>query len=155
MCSGWPQGSLVSVPDDTWNPMDQWGWCPILRSSVFCIYIYIYIYGGCLKWWYPTMGFPTKNDHFEVWNGGYHHLRKHPYEAHHAFLESRAAAFVADAFVERCLGKMCGSLFSWPWFVRFVEHSTGIQRFGQLLCQVRCFGTSWYNSKDNGVKVQI
>ena len=35
---------------------------------------------GCfLKWWYPTtMGFPTKNDHFEVF-WGYHHLRKHPY----------------------------------------------------------------------------
>ena len=24
------------------------------------------------------MGFPTKNDHFGVWNGGYHHLRNHP-----------------------------------------------------------------------------
>ena len=38
-------------------------------------------YGGFLKWWYPTtMGFPTKNDHFGVWNGGYHHLRTHPYQ---------------------------------------------------------------------------
>ena len=37
------------------------------------------IYGGFLQWWYPTtMGFPTKNDHFEVF-WGYHHLRKHPY----------------------------------------------------------------------------
>ena len=37
------------------------------------------IYGGFLKWWYPTtMGFPTKNDHFGVF-GGYHYLRKHPY----------------------------------------------------------------------------
>ena len=28
-------------------------------------------YVGFLKWWYPTtMGFPTKNDHFGVWNGG-------------------------------------------------------------------------------------
>ena len=40
------------------------------------------LYGGFLKWWYPTtMGFPTKNDHLEIfvvfW--GYHHLRKHPY----------------------------------------------------------------------------
>ena len=34
-----------------------------------------------LKWWYPTtMGFPTKNDHFEVF-WGYHHLRKHPYHS--------------------------------------------------------------------------
>ena len=34
--------------------------------------------GGFLQWWYPTtMGFPTKNDHFEVF-WGYHHLRKHP-----------------------------------------------------------------------------
>ena len=39
----------------------------------------IYIYGGFLKWWYPTtMGFPTKKDHFGVF-GGYHYLRKHPY----------------------------------------------------------------------------
>ena len=32
---------------------------------------------GCfLKWWYPTtIGFPTKDDHFEVF-WGYHHLRK-------------------------------------------------------------------------------
>ena len=38
------------------------------------------VYGGFLKWWYPaTMGVPTKNDQFGVWNGGYHHLRKHPY----------------------------------------------------------------------------
>ena len=38
----------------------------------------MYIYGGFLKWWYPTtMGFPTKNDHFGVF-WGYHHLRKHP-----------------------------------------------------------------------------
>ena len=37
------------------------------------------VYGGFLKWWYPTtMGFPTKNDHFGVF-GGYHHLRKPPY----------------------------------------------------------------------------
>ena len=28
-------------------------------------------YRGFLKWWYPTtIGFPTKNDHFGVWNGG-------------------------------------------------------------------------------------
>ena len=38
-----------------------------------------YLYGGFLKWWYPTtMGFPTKNHHFGVF-WGYHHLRKHPY----------------------------------------------------------------------------
>ena len=37
------------------------------------------VYGGFLKWWYPTtMGFPTKNDHFGVF-WGEHHLRKHPY----------------------------------------------------------------------------
>ena len=27
----------------------------------------ICLYGGLLKWWYPTtIGFPTKNDHFGV-----------------------------------------------------------------------------------------
>ena len=37
------------------------------------------LFGGFLKWWYPTtMGFPTKNDHFGVF-WGYHHLRKHPF----------------------------------------------------------------------------
>ena len=36
-------------------------------------------YGCSFKCWYPTtMGFPTKNDHFEVF-WGYNHLRKHPY----------------------------------------------------------------------------
>jgi len=39
----------------------------------------MFLYGGFLKWWYPTtMGFPTKNNHFGVFRG-YHHLRKHPY----------------------------------------------------------------------------
>ena len=37
------------------------------------------VYGGCLKWWYPTtMGFPTKNYLFWVF-WGYRHLRKHSY----------------------------------------------------------------------------
>ena len=37
------------------------------------------VYGGFLKWWYPTtMSFPTKNDNCGVF-WGYHHLRKHPY----------------------------------------------------------------------------
>ena len=44
-------------------------------SSLARIYM-----GGFLKWWVSptTIGFPTKNDHFEVF-WGYHHLRKHPY----------------------------------------------------------------------------
>jgi len=29
-----------------------------------------YLYGGFLKWWYPTtMGVPTKKDHFGVFFG--------------------------------------------------------------------------------------
>ena len=37
------------------------------------------IFGGFLKWWYPTtMGFPTKNDHFGVFWGN-HYFRKHPF----------------------------------------------------------------------------
>ena len=40
----------------------------------------ITVYGDFLKCWYrTTMGFPTRNDHFEVF-WGYHHLRKHPYK---------------------------------------------------------------------------
>ena len=38
------------------------------------------LYGGFPEWWYPTtMGFPTRNDHFQVFWGYQHHLRKHPY----------------------------------------------------------------------------
>ena len=37
------------------------------------------LYGGFLKWWYPTtIGFRTKNDHFGVFLRS-HYLRKHPY----------------------------------------------------------------------------
>ena len=37
------------------------------------------LFGGFLKWWYPTtIGFPTKNDHFGVF-WGYHYFRKHPF----------------------------------------------------------------------------
>ena len=36
-------------------------------------------------WMYPTtMGFPTKNDHFWVWNGGTTILRKHSYKVGHS-----------------------------------------------------------------------
>ena len=54
-----------------------WGVCVI--QLLGNLYVYIYIYGGFLKWWCPTtMGFPIKNDHFGVfWR--FHHLRKHPY----------------------------------------------------------------------------
>jgi len=38
-----------------------------------------HLYGGFLKWWYPTtIGFPTKNNQFGVF-WGCHHFRKHPY----------------------------------------------------------------------------
>ena len=42
-----------------------------MYTYFMCYDIQVYIYGGFLKWWYPTtIGFPTKNDHFGVWNGG-------------------------------------------------------------------------------------
>ena len=51
--------------------------------------------GVFLKWWYPTtMGFPTKNDHFGVWNGGYHYLRKHP----NSYSSQGAAKFIPSWF---------------------------------------------------------
>ena len=34
-----------------------------------CMYMYVYTYGGFLKWWCPTMGFPPKNDHLGVFWG--------------------------------------------------------------------------------------
>ena len=42
------------------------------------------MYGSFLKWWVSptTMGFLTKNDHFGVFGGGYHHLREHPYDVY-------------------------------------------------------------------------
>ena len=43
------------------------------------IYIHIYVYGGFLKWWYPTtIGFPIKHDYFGVF-WGYHHLKETPH----------------------------------------------------------------------------
>ena len=51
-------------------------WCLELISNES----QITIFGGFLKWWYPTtMGLPTKHDHFGVF-WGYHHLRKHPFD---------------------------------------------------------------------------
>ena len=50
----------------------------------YIFYVYIYIWGGFLKWWLsPTnpWGFPTKNDQHLgcfAW-GETHHLRKRPY----------------------------------------------------------------------------
>ena len=59
---------------------------PWQRSS----YIYICIYGGFLKWWYPTtMGFPTKNYHFGLF-WGYHHFGKHPYIYILLYIETQA-----------------------------------------------------------------
>ena len=54
------------------------------------------IYGGFLKWWVSptTMGFPTKNDHFEVF-WGYHHFRKPPY-IYHLFLFPQHLAMPAS-----------------------------------------------------------
>ena len=49
--------------------------CGVLRKNFKDMFG---LHGGFLKWWYPTtIGFPTKNDHFEVF-WGYHHLRKPP-----------------------------------------------------------------------------
>ena len=52
----------------------------IVKSySIHLRALVLLLYGGFLKWWYPTtMGFPTKIDHFAVF-WGYHHLRQHPY----------------------------------------------------------------------------
>ena len=60
-----------------------WGICVskhrTSKSDLCHPFIRVGLYGGFLKWWYPTtMGFPTKNDHFGVfWE--YHYFRKHPY----------------------------------------------------------------------------
>ena len=57
------------------------------------------LYGGVLKWWYPTtIGFPTKNDHFGVF-WGYHHLRKHPYIPSRK--PSSKVPFLGDTLVPR------------------------------------------------------
>ena len=55
---------------------------------------FVYLFGGFLKWWYPTtMGFPTKNDPFGVF-WGYHHLRKHPFLQKHVFTTRETLAQV-------------------------------------------------------------
>ena len=60
----------------------HWIFSTLCLNSMHTYFIYydvhVYIYGGFLKWWYPTtIGFPTKNDHFGVF-WGYHHLRETP-----------------------------------------------------------------------------
>ena len=56
--------------------------CEIPQKLTIPCHCPISLYGGFLKWWYPTtMGFPTRNDHFGVF-WGYHHLRKPPYIHH-------------------------------------------------------------------------
>ena len=84
--------------DPIWLPHTvQMGWNvqPPTRTSIHCLKTNMSplkmlvsnrhgtfskgLFGGFLKWWYPTtMGFPTKNDNSEVF-WGYHHLRKHPF----------------------------------------------------------------------------
>ena len=58
-------------------------WSPRLNFEMSDVVIAFFaiVICGFLKWWVsPTnpWGFPTKNDHFEVF-WGYHHFRKHPY----------------------------------------------------------------------------
>ena len=64
------------------------------------------VYGGFLKWWYPTtIGFPTKNDRFRVF-WGYHHLRKPPYNS----------------------GGICANiLYAWNWINVFFTCHDGSQ----------------------------
>ena len=68
-----------------------------------------FVINGCfLKWWASptTMCFPTKNDHFGVWNGGFsHHFRKPPKWscASHRFL-----------WVTGCLFHPVGWTYTWP-----------------------------------------
>ena len=65
----WGLNSLKEGPNSTRKQRRSF-WVP--RTRFFWL-----VYGGFLKWWYPTtIGFPTKNDCFGVF-WGYHHLRKH------------------------------------------------------------------------------
>ena len=44
---------------------------PCYMYEMYATTFRVITYGGFLKLWYPTtIGFPTKNDHFGVWNGG-------------------------------------------------------------------------------------
>ena len=77
--------SSHELPLDGEGPRPWWWRRPPWQARRHCVSEMTYpgltwkIYGGFLKWWYPTtMGFPTKNDHFGVF-WGYHHLRKHPF----------------------------------------------------------------------------
>ena len=52
-----------TLPETNSSPLKA-GWLKI-RSFPFCDGQFVQLlFGGFLKWWYPTtMGFPTKNDH--------------------------------------------------------------------------------------------
>ena len=76
--------------------------CTVL--SFICIYIYTYyticVYGGFLKWRYPTtMGFLNKNDHFGVF-WGYHHIRKHPYRYLYLVFPQSCRSWLERNFLE-------------------------------------------------------
>ena len=81
------------------------GRCILRKSWRFLVdakYFFVQlVFGGFLKWWYPTtMGCPTKNDYFGVF-WGYHHLRKHPIRQNNEqFIKKQNLSYSQN----RCLG---------------------------------------------------
>ena len=69
--------SMVNV-----GPFGLFLWKNVGKYTIHGSFGYWGLFGGFLKMaGFPNkpMDFPTKNDPFGVWNGGYHHFRKHPY----------------------------------------------------------------------------
>ena len=86
-----------------------------------------YVYRGFLKWWYPTtMGFPTKNDHFEVF-WGYHHLRKHPYTLYLVLICSLLWPVISAAQIVLRIFCSHRKVCSFFWWFGFFQ---GAQRMG-------------------------
>ena len=69
----WQNRCLMLVRYEGFTVKVRW---VLLETHIYVLWCLMHItippnridlYGGFLQWWYPTtMGFPTKNDHFEV-----------------------------------------------------------------------------------------
>ena len=79
-----PWGGPQNHPKNPWTLQKRRGeWRRVQAGDLCCphqwqqrsrlilgAFVFLKLYGGFLKMKPTTMGFPTKNDHFGVWNGG-------------------------------------------------------------------------------------
>ena len=107
----WSFHVLLDTKSSQRVPTQPSGWAIVARSTLLSRSSFldvdlvqvleIPLYGGFLKWCYPTtIGFPTKNDHFGVFRG-YHYFRKHPYRHWYQALDVGKDSHVDSAISRR------------------------------------------------------